>query len=133
MTQSPELAGGAGFTYEESVASSYVAALLQQASAPGTGSRVVTRVALQQRDAGEPLDDVIVDCSAGSGDVARVSFQVKRSLTISSGQANSTFRDVIRDCWLTLFKPDFRIGLDRFGVAVDDVAPAKLRGFAIYR
>ncbi len=128
MTQSPELAGGAGFTYEESVASSYVAALLQQASAPGTGSRIVTRVALQQRDAGEPLDDVIVDCSAGSGDVARVSLQVKRSLTISSGQANSIFRDVIRDCWLTLSKPDFRIGLDKFGIAVDDVAPAKLRG-----
>ena len=57
MTQSPELAGGAGFTYADQVATRYLAALLAGSSAPGLPDRRVVRVALEQRDAGEPLDE----------------------------------------------------------------------------
>ena len=83
MAQSPELAGGAGFTFENSVAASYLAALLQQGFAPDIQDSTVCRVALQQRDFGEPLDDVIIDFRSEAGVEARLSLQVKRSVTIS--------------------------------------------------
>ena len=127
MPQSPELAGGAGFTFEDAVAGSYLSALLQQGYAPGVESRVVTRVALQQRDFGEPLDDIIVDFRSEAGEPARLRLQVKRSLTISRARTNTDFRDIIRDCWATLSKPDFRRAVDRYGAAVGEVASGKAR------
>ncbi|WP_200901967.1 hypothetical protein [Microvirga vignae] len=64
MPQSPELAGGEGFTFEGDAAAFYLAALLAEDYAPGIDDRTVVRVAVQQRDFGEPLDDVIVDLRA---------------------------------------------------------------------
>ena len=127
MPQAPELAGGAGFTFEDKVSATYLAALLQQGFAPGIADRTVCRVALQQRDFGEPLDDVIVDFQTDHGDLARLSLQVKRSLTISSARTNTDFQDAIRDCWSTFKKADFRKGTDRYGPAVGDVAKDKVR------
>jgi hypothetical protein len=127
LSQAPELSGGAGFTFEDRVTATYLAALLQQGFAAGIADRTVCRVALQQRDFGEPLDDVIVDFQTDQRDLARLSLQVKRSLTISSASSNTDFRDVIRDCWSTFNKPDFRRGTDRYGPAVGDVATDKIR------
>ncbi|MEG8053144.1 hypothetical protein QP185_07605 [Sphingomonas aerolata] len=118
MTQSPELAGGAGFTYADQVATRYLAALLVGSGAPGLAERRVVRVALEQRDAGEPLDDIVVDGEAPDGSVARLSLQVKREITISAAAKNKDFRDIVRDSWATLDKPDFRVGVDRVGAAV---------------
>jgi hypothetical protein len=59
--QSPELSGGTGFTFEDAVAASYLAALLAEAYAPGIPDHIVARVAVQQRYFKQPLDDVIVD------------------------------------------------------------------------
>lgn len=118
MTQSPELAGGAGFTYADQVATRYLAALLVGSGAPGLPERRVTRVALEQRDAGEPLDDIVVDGEAPDGSVARLSLQVKREITVSAATKNKDFRDIVRDSWATLDKPDFRVGVDRVGAAV---------------
>lgn len=128
MSQSPELAGGAGFTFEDAVCAFYLTALLEEGSAAGTDKRVVVRVALQQRDAGEPLDDLIVDSRGVAGEIARLSLQIKRRLVISAADSNSDLQAVVRDCWLTLKKADFRIGIDRFGAAVGEVASAKARG-----
>ena len=61
---SPELTGGAGFTFEDAAAACYLAALVGGTTAPGLDARVVQRVAQQQAGAGEPLDDVIVDALA---------------------------------------------------------------------
>lgn len=80
--QSPELAGGAGFTFEDAVAAHFLSALLCESAAEGIPDRIVSRVALQQRDFGEPLDDLIVDSCAADGSPARLSLQVKRQLTI---------------------------------------------------
>ena len=82
-------------------------------------------VSVQQRDFGEPLDDVIVDFRSGAGEPARLSLQVKRSLTISDAQSNTDFREVVRDSWATLRKNNFRHGIDRYGVAVGVVAQSK--------
>lgn len=127
MPQSPELAGGEGFTFEGDAAAFYLASLLAEAYAPGIDDRTVVCVSVQQRDFGEPLDDVIVDFEDAAKDPARLSLQVKRSLTISAAKTNSDFRDIIRDSWATLKKSDFRINADRYGAAVGTVTPAKER------
>ena len=87
----------------------------------------MSRVAVQQRDFGDPLDDVIIDFRSKSGELARLSLQVKRPLTISSAQSNTDFRDVIRYCWVTFNKNDFKHGVDRFGAGVGEIAAAKER------
>lgn len=125
MPQSSELAGGAGFTYEGDVAAFYLSSLLAEAFAPGIADRVVCCVSVQQRDFGEPLDDVIVDFRSATGEPARLSLQVKRSLTISDAKTNNDFREVVRDSWYTLNKDNFRHGIDRYGAAVGTVALSK--------
>lgn len=125
-SQSPELTGGAGFTYEAHVAARYLVALLTEGSAPGLNHRIVKRVALQQKSAGEPLDDVIVDAS-GIGDQSRLSLQVKRQLTISSAATNTDFREVVVNSWATLQKPGFRENVDRFGAATGTISADRLR------
>ncbi|QOJ31434.1 MAG: hypothetical protein HRU81_04585 [Gammaproteobacteria bacterium] len=127
MSQSPELAGGAGFTFEGSVGALYLASLLAEGFAPGIDNRAVCRVAFQQRDFGEPLDDIIVDSRSATGDLARLSLQAKRSLVISQAKTNTDFCEVVRDCWLTLQKPGFRRQQDRYGAAVGSVAKDKVR------
>lgn len=129
MSQSPELAGGTGFTFEDAVTATYLTALLQKGYAPGIENQIVCRIAQQQRSFGEPLDDVIVDFRSTSGGLARLGLQVKRSLTISGADSNTEFRDVIRDCWLTLKKPEFQYGVDRFGSAVGEINKQKARDF----
>jgi hypothetical protein len=120
--QSAELAGGAGFTFEDAVGAFYLTALLGEGYAPGVESRTVCLVTLQQRSFGEPLDDVIIDFRDIGNEEARLSLQVKSALVVSSAKSNTDFREVIRDCWLTFEKPGFRKGIDRYGVAVGSIA-----------
>lgn len=126
MAQSSELAGGAGHSFEDMVTAQYLAAMLGERGAPGISDRIVTRVALQQRDFGEPLDDLIVDFASPS-DEARLSLQLKRSLVISDAATNKDLRDIVRDGWLTLAKTGFRTDIDRIGCATEDVAAKKSR------
>jgi len=128
---SPELTGGAGFTYEDAVAAQYLAAMVAGTAAAALDARVVQRVAQQQADFGEPLDDVIVDAaSLADGTVMRLSLQVKRSLTISEAETNSDFREVIQRSWQTLQNPDFREHVDRVGAVTGSVAEETSRAFA---
>ena len=127
---SPELTGGAGFTYEDAVAAQYLAAMISGTTAAGLDGRIVQRVAQQQAAFGEPLDDVIVDAaSLADGTVMRLSLQVKRSLTISDAATNSDFREVIQRSWQTLRKLDFRDNVDRVGAVTGSVAEETSRAF----
>ena len=127
MSQSPELAGGEGFTFEGRVAAFYLSALLAEAYAPGIDNLIVVCVSVQQRDYGEPLDDVIIDFKDANNNRTRLSLQVKRSLIISRASSNIDFRSIIRDSWLTLNKDDFRLNADRYGAAIGTISPAKAR------
>lgn len=127
MPQSAELAGGTGFRFEDAVAAFYLCSLLAEAFAPGINDRVVSCVSLQQRDFGEPLDDVIVDFRSSTEEPARLSLQVKRTLTISAAESNEDFREIIRDSWSTRNKDNFRNGSDRYGVAVGTITPSKAK------
>jgi len=125
--QSPELAAGTGFTFEDAVGAYFLSALLDEGYAPGIENRTVSRVALQQRNFKQPLDDVIVDFRDQHGEPARLSLQVKRELIVSAAASNEDFREVIRDCWSTYKKADFRTDIDRFGAAAGEIAKDKAR------
>jgi len=128
---SPELTGGAGFTYEDAVTAHYLAAMLGGTTATALDGRVVQRVAQQQADFGEPLDDVIVDAGSCMDETAmRLSLQIKRSLTISAAESNSDFREVILRSWQTLQKSAFREHVDRVGAVTGSVAEETFRVFA---
>lgn len=120
--QSPELGGGAGFTFEAEAAALYLAALLAEETAPSLEPFVVTQVALQQREFGEPLDDLVVDGTSPEGTSRRLSLQAKSSLTVSAAQSNVDFREVIADSWRTYKKGDFREHVDRFGTITRNIS-----------
>jgi hypothetical protein len=60
---STELTGGTGFTFEGTAAATFLVSLLIEGSARGLFGYICTRVAFQQANFGEPLDDVIVDAT----------------------------------------------------------------------
>jgi hypothetical protein len=122
VAQSPEITGGAGFTFEDAAVAIYLAALLGEENAPGLPGRVIVRVAVQQAAFGEPLDDLIVDGRAKDQGLARLSLQVKRSLTISAAKSNSDFREIVLRAWETASKNDFRESTDRVGALTGTVS-----------
>lgn len=125
--QSPEIAGGAGFTFEGEAAALYLAALLAEESAPALEPYIVTKVALQQRGFGEPLDDIIIDGESSERTTRRLSLQAKSSLRVSAAASNSDFREVVTDSWRTLKKDGFREGIDRFGVITRNISEESAR------
>ena len=124
-SSSTELTGGAGFTYEDSVVGYFLAALLRAEPATSVAG-VVIRIAVQQRSAGQPLDDVVVDTRDAGGE-RRLSLQVKRSLTISRAASNGDFRQIVADCLATRAEPTFRVGRDAYGFVAQTVAVSPLR------
>jgi hypothetical protein len=127
MVSSPELSGGAGFTFEDASVAIYLAALLGEESGPGLSNRVITRVAVQQAAFGEPLDDLIVDAKANDQTFCRLSLQVKRALTMSAAPSNTDFREIVTRAWRTLEKNNFREDWDRVGCAAGTVAEGSRR------
>lgn len=128
---SSELTGGAGITYEDAVTAHYLVAMIAGTTAAALNGGIVQRVAQQQADFGEPLDDVIIDASSLADEtVMRLSLQVKRSLTISDAETNTDFREVIQHSWQTLQKPDFREYVDRVGAVTGSVAESTSRAFS---
>ncbi|RVJ89056.1 NACHT domain-containing protein [Sinorhizobium meliloti] len=122
----PELAGGAGYTFEDAVAAFYLVALLGEESSPGLLHFVVTRVAVQQTTQDEPLDDLVVDGVRVDGMRARLRLQTKRSLTVGAA-AGGDFRDIILRAWATMEKLDFREGVDRVGAATGSITESTRR------
>lgn len=122
--RSSELTGGEGYSYEDIVGVVYLCALLREEAGPGQLGRV-TRVAVQQHSKGEPLDDLIVDAEL-DGATRRLSLQVKRELKISAAASNKDFRDLIANARATRAKPDFRVGVDRYGFIVRKVGAERL-------
>jgi hypothetical protein len=129
MVSSPEISGGAGFSFEDASVAIYLAALLGEESGPGLSGRLVTRVAVQQAAFGEPLDDLIVDAKASDGTICRLSLQVKRTLTLSAAPSNTDFREIVVRAWQTRKKTDFREDCDCVGAVTGTVAESVRRAF----
>jgi hypothetical protein len=129
VTHPPDLSGGSGFTFGDVVVAVYLAALLGERSAPGIESRLVYRVALEQANVGERVDDLIVDGRARDGSKMRLRAQNKREIRISAAAANTDFRDTIVRAWEMLNKADFREGVDRVALITGTVAASPRRAF----
>lgn len=123
-SRSTELTGGEGFTYEDTIVAYYLTALLHEDSAAGI-SGSVSRVAVQQASQGEPLDDLVVD-ALQMNEPRRLSLQVKRDLTISAAASNSDFLELAANSRKTRAKPDFRVGVDRYGFIARRVGDERL-------
>ena len=124
---SPELTGGAGFTFEDTIVAYYLAALLRQEYATGQEG-IVTRVAVQQAGHGHPMDDVIVEFNHDDTR-RRLSLQVKRRITISAAASNTDFRQIMAGAVATRTTPDFQPDLDAYGLVVEYVALDSFRTF----
>ena len=124
MTQSSELTGGAGFTFEGTVVATYLASLLIEGAPRGLPGKKTVRVAVQQAAFEQPLDDLVVDANALDGSAARISVQIKSSLTISAARSSTQFREIVGNAWRTVRHVDFRDGVDRVGAAVGSVSDA---------
>ncbi|WP_460834126.1 hypothetical protein [Lysobacter humi (ex Lee et al. 2017)] len=115
---SPELTGGAGFSFEDSVAAYYLSHLAAGTTSRALDGAVVVQVAQQREPFGQPLDDVIVDgVELPTHSTRTLSLQVKRTLRINANQSNADFRAIVRRGWETIKADGFRPGLDRVGAA----------------
>jgi hypothetical protein len=115
---SPELTGGAGFSFEDSVAAYYLLHLAAGTTARALDGAVVVQVAQQREPYGQPLDDVIVDAlELPTHSTRTLSLQVKRSLQINANRSNRDFRAIVRRSWQTIKADGFRSGIDRVGAA----------------
>lgn len=106
MGTSTLASGPAGTHFEAQVGASYLLAMLSGAPARGLPGTTIDRVALQQANAGRPLDDVVIhahDNESGKPGVLEV--QVKRSITFAA--ADPVFRKVVGQVVKASQRPDF--------------------------
>jgi len=116
---STSVTGGRGVHYESRVGAFYLTAVLSDQSVLGLADQYRAREArFQQKERGDPLDDLIVLASNGAG-AAKLSLQIKSKFTVGVGQL---FRDIMADCWATFKNAGFQPGCDHFGVAGHDIA-----------
>lgn len=98
--------GPAGTHFEGQVGASYLLAMLSGAPPRGLPGTTIDRIALQQANAGYPLDDVIVHSHDNvSGKPAVLEIQVKRSITFAAG--DPVFRKVVSQIVKAAQRPDF--------------------------
>ena len=98
--------GPAGTHFEAQVGASYLLAMLAGAPARGLPGSTIDRVALQQANAGRPLDDVVIHAHDNvSGKPAVLEVQVKRSITFAA--TDPVFRKVVGQVIKASQRPDF--------------------------
>lgn len=129
LATSPELTSGSGFSYEDGVVASYLAALLAETTAPGMNSRQVTRVTWQRAGLGHPLDDLVAYGRGADAVSFTLSLQIKRELIVSDTESNKDFRETIVRAHETLSSPNFVEDVDRVGFVVGTIADASFRDF----
>lgn len=110
---SPEATGGIGHSYELASIATYLSALLSGSRGPGCPGPV-TGIAVQQRGAGRPLDDLVVDWKSSLGEPTTLDLQLKRRISISASPGGG-FAEIVLAAWLTMELPTFRPGRDLVG------------------
>ena len=127
MSRSPkaistELTSGAGFNYEAFVAAYYLSSLLRCEGAQGQEG-IVTSVAVQQKNYGHPMDDLVVEFD--DEDKKRVlGLQVKTSLTVGD---NKDFREIVASALETQSLETFAKDVDKCGFIAEYISVKSLR------
>lgn len=93
LATSTTASGPAGSHFEGQIGAFYLLSLLSGAPARGLPGATIQRVALQQANAGRPLDDVVVHAHDVSGGQAVLEIQVKLGITFAP--SDPIFRKVV--------------------------------------
>jgi hypothetical protein len=112
----PAATGNAGPQFEAKVGAFYLLSLLsgdEPRGLPGATSRTID---FQQRGAGRPLDDVIVQGTNADGSAAVLEIQAKRALTFTA--SDTEFTDVVAQMWEAARRPEFETGRYELAVAM---------------
>jgi len=112
----PAASANAGGQFEARVGAFYTLYMLAEGEPRGLVGARVQSVALQQRVAGHPLDDVVVHVTNADGTPATLEIQAKRTLTFAA--SDSEFADVVGQVWQTAQKPEFQTQRYETAVAI---------------
>ncbi len=115
---SPFSTGGGGARFELLVGVSYLIKLLRQEVPRGMPDGIVQELHLQQRNRGNPVDDIVVDCRTYDGH-KQLFLQVKHSITFSQ---NQDFAKVVGEAWRQLSGPNFKLDRDAIGLAIGEAS-----------
>lgn len=113
---SPLSTGHGGARFEILVATSYVVSLLRMGSARGLEKGVVHSVNLQQRNRGNPVDDINI-VTKDDGDERTLYLQAKHTLRFTD---NKNFNEVLSDCWAQFCKATFERRNDQVGIVISE-------------
>lgn len=105
LATSTAASGPAGSHFEGQIGAFYLLAMLSGAPPRGLPGTRIERVALQQANAGRPLDDVVIYASDAAGGKAVLEIQVKREITFTP--SDPTFRKVVGQIVQALRHKDF--------------------------
>ena len=111
--------GGGGQRFEIQVAISYVISLLKMEFARGLEKGgVVHSVNLQQRNRGNPVDDINVVTKYNENEIT-LYIQAKHTLRFTDTE---DFNEVLNDCWNQFCKTTFKKGTDHVGIVISEVS-----------
>ncbi len=112
----PFSTGQGGARFEILVATSYVVSLLKMEFARGLDRGVVHSINLQQRNRGNPVDDINV-VTKDNGDERTLYLQAKHTLRFTD---NKDFNEVLSDCWAQFCKATFKRGNEQVGIVISE-------------
>lgn len=112
----PAAAANAGSQFEVAVGAFYLLSMLAEGEPRGLPGATTTSVRFQQRAAGSPLDDIVVDAVNANGSPATLEIQAKRSLTFTA--SDNEFADVVGQLWEASQKPSFSAERHELAVAI---------------
>jgi hypothetical protein len=112
----PTATGNAGPQFEEKVGAFYLLALLSGGEPRGLPGATIQTVRFQQRAAGRPLDDVVVQACNADGSSAILEIQAKRTLTFTA--SDDEFSDVVAQMWQAAQKSEFQTKRHELAVAI---------------
>ncbi|MER8948502.1 hypothetical protein [Mesorhizobium sp. M0809] len=101
----PAASANAGGQFEVRVGAFYTLCMLAGGEPRGLVGASVQSVALQQRIAGHPLDDIVVHARNADGSQATLEIQAKRTLAFTA--SDDEFVDVVGQVWQASLKPEF--------------------------
>ncbi|TIQ61999.1 MAG: hypothetical protein E5X41_30600 [Mesorhizobium sp.] len=110
----PAASANAGGQFETRVGAFYTLSMLADGEPRGLVGARIQSVALQQRIAGHPLDDIVIHATNADGSQATLEIQAKRTLTFTASDAE--FVDVVGQVWQAAQKPAFET--ERYETAV---------------
>jgi hypothetical protein len=112
----PAATGNAGPQFEGMIGAFYLLSMLIGGEPRGLPGAITKTVAFQERGAGRPLDDVVVQATNADGTPATLEIQAKRTLTFTA--SDTEFKSVVAQVWEAAQKSEFQSTRYELAVAI---------------